>query len=367
LESYSKNSLTAILYNHIVNYPTPHNFNYFFGYGSLSLLCLGIQIISGILLAMHYIPSSELAFLSVEHIMRDVQLGWFLRYAHANGASMFFICLYIHLLRGIYYGSFIYPRTYTWFTGFIIFILTIATAFLGYVLPWGQMSFWAATVITNLFSVIPFVGSSIVEWLWGGFSVSSPTLNRFFSLHFLLPFVITGLVALHIAFIHKTSSNNPLSIMNNNFISFYPYFFIKDLLGVEFFLLVFSFFLFTAPNVLGHPDNYIYADSLSTPAHIVPEWYFLPLYAILRSIPSKKMGVAYMALSLAVLMNFPFRNKFLVKGSSFCLNSKYSFWFFVFNGLFLGWLGQKEMAYPYLEAGVCSTLTFVWSIWWQKN
>jgi len=260
--------------------------------------------------------------------MRDVQLGWFIRYAHANGASMFFICLYIHLLRGIYYGSFIYPRTYTWFTGFIIFILTIATAFLGYVLPWGQMSFWAATVITNLFSVIPFVGNSIVEWLWGGFSVASPTLNRFFSLHFLLPFIITGLVAVHISFVHKTSSNNPLAITNNNFISFYPYFFIKDLLGVEVFLIFFSFFLFNAPNLLGHPDNYVYADSLSTPAHIVPEWYFLPLYAILRSIPSKKMGVAYMGLTLAVLMNFPFRNKSLTKGSSFCLNSKVSFWFF---------------------------------------
>jgi ubiquinol-cytochrome c reductase cytochrome b subunit len=366
METYTRNSLTSIIFNNVINYPTPQNFNYYFGYGSLSLLCLGIQIVSGILLAMHYIPSSDLAFLSVEHIMRDVQLGWFIRYAHANGASMFFICLYIHLLRGIYYGSFIYPRTYTWFTGFIIFILTIATAFLGYVLPWGQMSFWAATVITNLFSVIPFVGNSIVEWLWGGFSVASPTLNRFFSLHFLLPFIITGLVAIHISFVHKTSSNNPLAITNNNFISFYPYFFIKDLLGVEVFLIFFSFFLFNAPNLLGHPDNYVYADSLSTPAHIVPEWYFLPLYAILRSIPSKKMGVAYMGLTLAVLMNFPFRNKSLTKGSSFCLNSKVSFWFFVFNGIFLGWLGQKAMEYPYLDIGVFSSLTFVWSVWYQK-
>ena len=366
METFSRNSLTSILFNHVVNYPTPLNFNYFFGYGSLSMVCLVIQILSGLLLSMHYVPSADLAFLSVEHIMRDVQFGWFLRYLHANGASMFFMCLYIHLLRGLYYGSFVYPRTYTWFTGFLILVLTIATAFLGYVLPWGQMSFWGATVITNLFSTIPFIGDEIVYWLWGGFSVDSPTLNRFFSLHFVLPFVIAGLVGVHISFLHKTGSNNPLSVVNNTFISFYPYYFIKDLLGIELFLLFFSGFLFLSPNVLGHPDNYIYADALSTPAHIVPEWYVLPLYAVLRSIPSKKIGVAYMALVMAVMLNFPFRNHFLIKGSSFCLNSKLTFWFFAGNAFFLGWLGQKDMAYPYLDAGIFSTLTFVGCLWYEK-
>jgi ubiquinol-cytochrome c reductase cytochrome b subunit len=308
---------------------------------------------------MHYIPSDDLAFMSVEHIMRDVQNGWLLRYAHANGASMFFICLYIHMLRGLYYGSFIYPRHFTWISGSIIFILTIATAFLGYVLPWGQMSFWAATVITNLFSAIPLVGTSIVEWLWGGFSVASPTLNRFFALHFLLPFVILGLVGLHISFVHKTGSNNPLSVEStDNSMPFYSYFFIKDLLGVEFFLLFFAFLIYSAPNMLGHPDNYVYADPLTTPAHIVPEWYFLPLYAILRTVPDKLWGVICMGLALVTIVLLPYIFSIKVRGSSFFFKNKLWFWVFVNNGVFLGWLGQKEMSSPYLEIGVFGTFVF---------
>ena len=355
----NKDSLVSIVLNHLINYPTPINFNYFFGYGSLSILCLVIQIISGLFLAMHYIPTSELAFFSIEYIMRDLTFGWFLRYLHANGASMFFICLYIHMFRGLYYGSFVYPRHLTWLTGFVILVLTIATAFLGYVLPWGQMSFWAATVITNLFSALPFIGTSIVEWLWGGYAVASPTLNRFFCLHFILPFIISGLVGLHIAFVHKTGSNNPLSIeSNHNSMSFYSYFFIKDLLGVELFFLFFCYFVAEAPNVLGHPDNYIYADPLLTPAHIVPEWYFLPLYAMLRTIPSKVGGVCCMGAALIVVMLIPFYTNLSVKGCSFYLMNKVWFWAFLFNSLFLGWLGQQKMEEPYMTLGWFATIMY---------
>jgi quinol-cytochrome oxidoreductase complex cytochrome b subunit len=355
----NKDSLFSVALNHLVNYPTPLNFNYFFGYGSLSILCLVVQLLSGVLLAMHYIPSEDLAFMSVEHIMRDVQNGWLLRYTHANGASMFFICLYIHMLRSLYYGSFIYPRHYTWVTGSFIFVLTIATAFLGYVLPWGQMSFWAATVITNLFSAIPFIGVSVVEWLWGGFSVSNPTLNRFFALHFLLPFLILGLVGLHIAFVHKGGSNNPLSIESpENSIPFYSYFFIKDLLGVEVFFLIFSLLIYGAPDLLGHPDNYIYADELVTPAHIIPEWYFLPLYAILRTVPKKVHGVICMGSALITIILLPFLFSIKTRGCTFFFKNKLWFWAFLNNGFFLGWLGQKEMATPYLEIGVYSTSVF---------
>jgi len=355
----TKNSLVAVALNHLVNYPTPINFNYYFGYGSLSILCLVIQILSGLFLSMHYVPTADLAFMSVEHIMRDVIFGWHLRYIHANGASMFFTCLYIHMLRSLYYGSYIYPRHMSWITGSVIFILTIATAFLGYVLPWGQMSFWAATVITNLFSAIPLVGTSIVEWLWGGFSVASPTLNRFYSLHFLFPFVVTGLVGLHIAFIHRTGSNNPLTLeSSNNSMPFYPYFFVKDFFGVEVFLIIMAFLVYYAPNFLGHPDNYVYADPLVTPAHIVPEWYFLPLYAMLRTIPDKLGGVVCMACALISLILLPYMNNTETKGSTFFLENKVWFWMFFANGVFLGWLGQKEMSSPYLQAGIFGTCVY---------
>jgi len=291
--------------------------------------------------------------------MRDLNYGWILRYIHANGASMFFICLYIHMFRGLYYGSFIFPRHLTWVSGFVILVLTIATAFLGYVLPWGQMSFWAATVITNLFSAIPLVGTPTVEWLWGGFAVGNPTLNRFFTLHFLFPFVIAGLVGLHIALVHRTGSNNPLSFDNShNSMSFYSYFFIKDLLGVEIFLLFFLFLVCETPNMLGHPDNYVYADSIKTPAHIVPEWYFLPLYAILRTIPSKAGGVICMACALLTIMLIPFYIRTSIKGCTFFIMNTQWFWSFVSTALFLGWLGQKPMETPYLEMSLYSTISY---------
>jgi len=278
MRRWNKDYLLAILDSHIINYPTPINLNYFWSFGSAAGICLGIQIITGIFLAMHYSSHIDLAFNSVEHIMRDVNNGWLLRYAHANGASMFFIVVYCHIFRGLYYGSYIFPRGRLWATGVILFLLMMATAFMGYVLPWGQMSFWGATVITNLFSAIPFVGQNIVEWLWGGFSVGNPTLNRFFSLHYLLPFLIAGLTIIHLSLLHKEGSNNPLGINTNvDTVSFYPYFYVKDLFSFLIFLFIFSFFIFYYPNILGHPDNYIPANSLVTPPHIVPEWYFFTI------------------------------------------------------------------------------------------
>ncbi|WGF86891.1 cytochrome b [Marinivivus vitaminiproducens] len=269
------------------DYPTPKNLNYFWNFGALAGLALVIQIVTGIVLAMHYTPHTAYAFTSVEHIMRDVNFGWLLRYAHANGASMFFIVVYIHIARGLYYGSYKMPRELLWMLGVVIFLLMMATAFMGYVLPWGQMSFWGATVITNLFSALPIVGETLVTWLWGGFSVDNPTLNRFFSLHYLLPFMIAGVVVLHVLALHEHGSNNPLGIDRKSpkdSIPFHPYYTVKDAFGVGVFLIVFAIFVFFAPNVLGHPDNYIPANPLSTPSHIVPEWYFLPFYAMLRSI-----------------------------------------------------------------------------------
>jgi ubiquinol-cytochrome c reductase cytochrome b subunit len=272
----NKNYLLAILNNHVIDYPTPINLTYAWSFGSTAGLCLVLQILTGIFLAMHYTPHISLAFTSVEHIMRDVNNGWLIRYMHANGASMFFIVVYAHIFRGLYYGSYMYPRELLWCSGVLIFILMMATAFMGYVLPWGQMSFWGATVITNLASAVPFVGNSIVEWLWGGFSVDNATLNRFFSLHFLLPFLIAGLTIIHLALLHEHGSNNPLGIESTvDKISFYPYFYVKDLLAFFGFILLFAGFVFYFPNLMGHPDNYIPANPMVTPAHIVPEWYFL--------------------------------------------------------------------------------------------
>jgi len=270
------NPLIKIFNQHIVDYPTPVNLNYLWNFGFLSAMCLIVQIVTGILLAMNYTPHVDLAMASVEHIMRDVDYGWLVRYCHANGASMFFIVVYIHIARGLYYGSYMTPRELPWCVGVVIFILMMATAFMGYVLPWGQMSFWGATVITNLFSVVPVYGTQIVTWLWGAFNVGNATLNRFFSLHYLLPFAIAAVSLIHIAYIHKDGSNNPLGINGNiDKIPFYPYFIIKDLYSFILFTIFFSIFVFFAPNLLGHPDNYIEANPLVTPPHIVPEWYFL--------------------------------------------------------------------------------------------
>jgi ubiquinol-cytochrome c reductase cytochrome b subunit len=353
---WNKNSFLSFIDSHIINYPTPVNLNYMWSFGSTAGLCLVIQILTGIFLAMHYSPHIDLAFDSVEHIMRDVNNGWLIRYVHANGASMFFIVVYCHLFRGLYYGSYMYPRGLLWGSGVIIFLLMMATAFMGYVLPWGQMSFWGATVITNLFSAIPFVGTSIVEWLWGGFSVSNATLNRFFSLHYLMPFLIVGLVIVHLSLLHKDGSNNPLGVNTNvDTISFYPYFYVKDLLSFFFLIFFLFFFVFFFPNALGHSDNYIQANPLSTPAHIVPEWYFLPFYAILRSIPDKLGGVVAMISAILILLVLPVINTSDIRSSKFRPIFGLAYWFLVSDFLILGWIGQKPVESPYIEIGMFAT------------
>lgn len=342
----------SVLNNHIIDYPTPLNISYFWGFGSLSGLILAIQIITGVFLAIHYTPQVDMAFTSVEHIMRDVNNGWVIRYLHCNGASFFFIVVYTHMFRGLYYGSYLHPRELLWCSGVLIFLLIIATAFIGYVLPWGQISFWGATVITNLFSAIPFVGQPFVEWVWGGFSVDNPTLNRFFSLHYVLPFVILALVIVHLVLLHQDGSSNPLGIPGNKLmVSFYPYFYVKDLFGFLLLMFVFSYFVFFSPNTLGHPDNYIRANPMTTPAHIVPEWYFLPFYAILRSIPNKLGGVVAMFGSIVVLFVLPFINSSEIRSSSFRPVFRKFFWFFVVNCFILGWIGQNVVEYPYVEVG----------------
>ena len=350
---WTKNSLLSVVNNHLVDYPTPINQNYFFGFGSLAGLMLIIQILTGIFLAMHYTPHVDLAFSSVEHIMRDVNYGWLIRYMHANGASFFFIIVYIHIFRGLYYGSYIAPRQHLWCSGVVIFILMMATAFMGYVLPWGQMSFWGATVITNLFSAVPFVGKDIVDWLWGGFSVDNPTLNRFFSLHFFLPFIIAGMSLVHVILLHQYGSNNPLGFyIKTESVPFYPYFYVKDLFGFIVFLLCFSVFVYYYPNTLGHPDNYILADPMKTPLHIVPEWYFLPFYAILRAIPSKVGGVIAMFGAIVVLLLIPFINSSEIRSTTFRPIFKFFYWLLVVSFILLGWIGQKPVDYPFSEIGL---------------
>ena len=359
LHRWNKDATLSFIDSHIINYPTPINLNYMWSFGSAAGICLVIQIVTGIFLAMHYTPHVDYAFNSVEHIMRDVNNGWLIRYLHTNGASMFFIVVYSHIFRGLYYGSYMYPRGTLWASGVVIFLLMMATAFMGYVLPWGQMSFWGATVITNLFSAIPVVGPSIVEWLWGGFSVDNATLNRFFSLHYLMPFLIAGVTLVHLSLLHKEGSNNPLGINTNlETIPFYPYFYVKDLLFFFIFLAVFSFFLFFYPNTLGHPDNYIPANPLVTPPHIVPEWYFLPFYAILRSIPDKLGGVAAMGGAIVILLALPIINTSKIRSSKFRPIFRFLYWFWVADFLILGWIGQKPVESPYVEVGVCATIFY---------
>jgi quinol-cytochrome oxidoreductase complex cytochrome b subunit len=356
---WNKKSLFAVVNNHIIDYPTPINLNYFYGFGSLAGIMLVIQILTGIFLAMHYTPHIDLAFNSVEHIMRDVNNGWLIRYTHANGASFFFIVVYVHIFRGLYYGSYITPREYLWCSGVVIFILMMATAFMGYVLPWGQMSFWGATVITNLFSAIPLIGKDIVDWLWGGFAVDNPTLNRFFSLHFTMPFVIVGVVLIHLILLHEVGSNNPLGLtLKTENIPFYPYFYTKDLFGLMFLLLIFFTFVFYYPNTLGHPDNYIEANPMKTPLHIVPEWYFLPFYAVLRSIPNKIGGVIGMFGSLVVMLTIPFTNSSEIRSTFFRPMFKISYWLLVVAFLILGWVGQMPVEYPYTEIGIISMIYY---------
>jgi ubiquinol-cytochrome c reductase cytochrome b/c1 subunit len=343
--------IPSLLYRELIAYPTPKNLNYWWNFGSLAGIALALQVFTGIVLAMHYTPHTLMAFDSVEHIMRDVNYGWLLRYAHANGASMFFIVVFIHTFRGLYFGSYKAPRELLWMLGVVILLLMMATAFMGYVLPWGQMSFWGATVITNLFSAIPYVGEGIVTWLWGGFSVDNPTLNRFYSLHYLLPFVIFAVVFLHLVALHQFGSNNPvgIDITKKDKIPFHPYYMVKDTLGLCVFMLVFAAFVFYQPNLLGHPDNYIPANPLVTPPHIVPEWYFLPFYAILRSItfdifwiiPAKLGGVIAMFGSIAVLFFLPWLDTSPVRSARFRPIYKWVFWLLVIDCFILGYVGAN--------------------------
>jgi ubiquinol-cytochrome c reductase cytochrome b subunit len=352
LLNFRKHPVIQIVNDHLIDYPTPSNLNLFWNYGFLAGMCLAIQIITGILLAMHYTAHVDLAFLSVEHIMRDVNGGWLLRYCHANGASMFFIVVFIHVGRGLYYNSYATPRAIVWIAGVVILILMMATAFLGYVLVWGQMSFWAATVITNFFTAFPIIGDKIVTLLWGGFSVDNATLNRFFSLHYLLPFIISAVAIVHMALVHQDGSNNPLGIAStSDKISFFPYFFIKDTLGLVAFLLFFSYFVYYSPNYLGHSDNYIPGNPMVTPAHIVPEWYFLPAYAILRSIPNKLLGVIALFASLLVLLVLPFVNTSEVRSSLYRPLHKIAYWLLVADYFLLGYLGQQIPESPFIELG----------------
>nr|YP_010338823.1 apocytochrome b [Glaucosphaera vacuolata]UNJ18773.1 apocytochrome b [Glaucosphaera vacuolata] len=356
---FLKRPLISVLNDHLVAYPTPISIHYGWNFGFLASICLIIQILTGIFLAMHYTPHVDLAFASVEHICRDVNYGWALRYIHANGASFFFITVYIHIFRGLYYGSYLHPRQYVWVIGVIIFFLMIMTAFIGYVLPWGQMSLWGATVITNLVSAIPLVGNSIVTWLWGGFSVDNATLNRFFSLHYLLPFIIAAASLIHLAALHRVGSGNPLGIDSSfDKVPMYPYFIIKDFVGLIFFIFVFFIFVFFMPNLLGHSDNYIEANPMVTPAHIVPEWYFLPFYAILRSIPYKLPGVCAMVFAIFVLALLPWIHSTEIRSSRFRPLYKKLYWIFGACCFLLGWIGVMPVEPPYIFIGQCLSVYY---------
>jgi ubiquinol-cytochrome c reductase cytochrome b subunit len=344
---------TRLMYDSFVAYPIPRNLNYWYTFGGILIFMLVAQILTGVVLAMHYVADADLAFESVEKIMRDVNYGWLLRYLHSNGASMFFLAVYIHMFRGLYYGSYKAPRELLWILGVIIFVLMMATAFMGYVLPWGQMSFWGATVITNLFSAIPLVGEAIVTWLWGGFAVGGPTLNRFYALHYLLPFMIAGVVILHVWALHVTGQTNPTGIevkSKQDVVPFTPHATIKDAFALVLFLMLFAWFVFYQPNFLGHADNYTEANPLVTPAHIVPEWYLLPFYAILRAIPNKLGGVIMMFGAIAVLLFVPWLDTSKVRSAVYRPLYKQFFWIFVAVCLGLGWLGAKPPEGGYVIA-----------------
>jgi ubiquinol-cytochrome c reductase cytochrome b/c1 subunit len=345
--------ILSLIHVSFVAYPTPRNLNYWWTFGGILTFLLAAQIVTGVVLAMHYTPHVDHAFHSVEQIMRDVNWGWLLRYAHAVGASMFFLAAYIHLFRGLYYGSYKEPREVLWILGVIILLLMIITGFMGYVLPWGQMSFWAATVITNLFSAIPLFGESIVTWLWGGYSVGNPTLNRFFSLHYLLPFVIVGVVVLHVWALHVAGQNNPAGIepkSKRDVVPFTPHATIKDLFMMMVFCIVYAWFVFYMPNYLGHPDNYIPANPAVTPTHIVPEWYYLPFYAILRAIPNKLLGVLFLVSSIAILAFVPWLDTSKVRSGSYRPLYRPFFWVFAAACVGLGWLGSKPAEGNYVLA-----------------
>nr|YP_009503739.1 cytochrome b [Lasioderma serricorne]AWY13624.1 cytochrome b [Lasioderma serricorne] len=349
--------ITKIINNSLIDLPSPSNISSMWNFGSLLGLCLGIQIITGLFLSMHYTASINLAFNSVIHICRDVNYGWLIRTLHANGASFFFICIYMHIGRGMYYSSF--KLVHTWLIGVMILFITMATAFLGYVLPWGQMSFWGATVITNLLSAIPYLGTTIVQWIWGGFSVDNATLNRFFSLHFLLPFIIAALVMIHLLFLHQTGSSNPLGTNSNiDKIPFHPYFTFKDILGILSMMLFLTFISIFMPYALGDPDNFIPANPLVTPIHIQPEWYFLFAYAILRSIPNKLGGVIALVMSIAILLFLPFIYNPKFQSKQFYPISKILFWTMLSIVMLLTWIGARPVEDPYIIIGQILTILY---------
>nr|AFU50157.1 cytochrome b [Necydalis ulmi] len=349
--------LIKILNNSLIDLPTPSNISSMWNFGSLLGLCLMIQIMTGIFLAMHYCPNIMIAFNSIIHICRDVNLGWLIRTLHANGASFFFICLYIHIGRGIYYSS--YWMKETWMVGTTIFLLTMATAFLGYVLPWGQMSFWGATVITNLISAIPYLGNSIVQWIWGGFAIDNATLTRFFSFHFILPFIITAFIIIHLLFLHQTGSSNPLGTNSNiDKLPFYPYFLLKDLIGYLILTAMLTFLTLLNPYMLGDPDNFTPANPLITPIHIQPEWYFLFAYAILRSIPNKLGGVIALLMSIMILYLMPFINNKKIQSMQFYPLNKLLFWTFLTIILLLTWIGSQPVENPFIQIGQILTIMY---------
>ena len=346
-----------IINSALIDLPVPVNISYLWNFGSLLGLCLVIQIITGVFLAMHYCPDVSLAFNSIHHILRDVNYGFVLKYVHANGASMFFLCVYVHIARGLYYGS--YLRMALWNVGVIILLVMMATAFIGYVLPWGQMSFWGATVITNFVSAVPYVGDTVVQWLWGGFSVNNATLNRFLSLHYLMPFVLTALVLMHLLFLHQEGSNTPTGLdASPDRVPFNSYFSTKDVYGFFLMFLLFSYLVFFQPNLLGDPENFQRANSLVTPVHIMPEWYFLFAYAILRAIPNKLGGVIALVLAVVILMVCPLVHSSYHKSNQFRPLSKISFWFFIANFLLLTWAGSKPVEAPYVILSQVSALYY---------
>nr|YP_009764351.1 cytochrome b [Geocapromys ingrahami]QIS91889.1 cytochrome b [Geocapromys ingrahami]QIS91915.1 cytochrome b [Geocapromys ingrahami]QIS91941.1 cytochrome b [Geocapromys ingrahami] len=349
--------LIKIINHSFIDLPAPSNISSWWNFGSLLGVCLGIQIITGLFLAMHYTADTSTAFSSVTHICRDVNYGWLIRYAHANGASMFFIFLYFHIGRGIYYGSYTFMET--WNIGVLLLFAVMATAFMGYVLPWGQMSFWGATVITNLLSAIPYIGPMLVEWIWGGFSVDKATLTRFFAFHFILPFIITAMVMIHLLFLHETGSNNPSGLnSDSDKIPFHPYYTIKDILGLMMMILTLCMLILFSPDLLGDPDNYTPANPLSTPPHIKPEWYFLFAYAILRSIPNKLGGVLALALSILILAMFPILHVSKQRSMMFRPASQCLLWILVANLIILTWIGGQPVEYPFIIIGQLASISY---------
>lgn len=361
---FKTHPLLGLVNSYVIDSPQPANISYMWNFGSLLGTCLIIQIITGVVLAMHYQPNVDLAFISVEHIIRDVWYGWIIRYIHANVASFFFIFVYMHIGRGLYYGSYKSPRTLPWSIGVIILVLIMATAFMGYVLPYGQMSLWGATVITNLISAIPWVGEQLVQFIWGGFSVNNATLNRFFSLHFVLPFVLAALSAMHLLTLHEHGSSNPLGVTGNaDRIPMAPYFLFKDLVTIFLFFVALALIVMYAPNMLGHSDNYIIANPMQTPPSIVPEWYLLPFYAILRSIPNKLLGVISMFASLLILLAIPLLDQSRIRGSQFRPLNRFIFWILVADFLLLMYLGSQHVEQPFIVVGqVATALYFAWFV-----